>query len=66
MFRYNAEKQALRDGAILEQEFCFAIIIRGPLEEAPVYGEVVQMLDANNFLYEPVRIRNQFRNRISG
>lgn len=66
LFRYNTEMQALRDGVILEQEFCLAITIRDPLKEAPVYDEVVQMLDANNFFHEPVRIRNQVRNRISG
>ena len=64
LFRYNAEMQAQRDGVTLEQEFCLVITIRDPHKTAPVYNEVVQQLNANNFVHSPVRIRNQVRNRI--
>ena len=56
--------QAQRDGVTLEQEFCLVITIRDPHKTAPVYNEVVQQLNANNFVHSPVRIRNQVRNRI--
>lgn len=64
LFRYNAEMQAQRDDVVLEQEFCLIITIRDPQKTAPVYDEVVQQLNVNNFVHSPVRIRNQVRNRI--
>lgn len=65
LFRYNIEAQSQRTGEVLEQEFCLVITIRDPRRQAPVYNEVIQQLNANNFVHTPVRLRNQVRNRLS-
>ena len=64
LFRYNIEMRASTTGEALEQQYCLAITIRDPMREAPVYDEVVQQLNINNFLHEPVKIRNQARSYI--
>lgn len=64
LFRYNAEQKALRADEMLEQEFCVIVTVRDPQREAPVYNEVRQLLNANNFVHNPVRVRNQVRAHI--
>lgn len=63
VYRDKTEREALSTGKILEQEYCVIITIRDPMDEAPVYDEVVRGLDQNNFWQSAIRLSNDVRIR---
>lgn len=58
LFRDFIEKDAVKRDYQLSQEFCMVLTIRDPLGIAPVYDEVTQQLNHENFIHHDVRVRN--------
>lgn len=63
-YRDYTEREALKNGELLEQEYCIIISIHDPLEEAPLYNEVPQLLEQHNFWHQNVQLTNQVRTMI--
>lgn len=63
VYRDNTERKALITGEPLKQEYCIIITIRDPIDEAPVYDDVVHGLDQNDFWHSAIRLSNHVRNR---
>lgn len=61
LYRDFIEKDAAKKDYQLSQEFCMVITIRDPLGIAPVYDEVTQQLNQENFIHHDVRVRNTVR-----
>lgn len=61
LFRDFIEKDALKRDYQLSQEFCMILTIRDPLGIVPVYDEVTQQLNNENFIHHDIRIRNVVR-----
>lgn len=61
LYRDFIEKDALKKDYQLSQEFCMILTIRDPLGTAPVYDEVTQQLNSENFVHHDVRVRNIIR-----
>lgn len=58
LFRDFIERDAAKKDYQLSQEFCMILTIRDPLGKAPVYDEVTQQLNQENFIHHDVRVRN--------
>lgn len=58
LFRDFIEKDAIKRDYQLSQEFCMVLTIRDPKGIAPVYDEVTQQLNNENFIHHDVRVRN--------
>ena len=61
LYRDFIERDALKKDYQLSQEFCMILTIRDPLGTAPVYDEVTQQLNNENFVHHDVRVRNIVR-----
>ena len=61
LYRDFIEKDALKKDYQLSQEFCLVLTIRDPKGAAPVYDEVTQQLNNENFIHHDVRVRNIVR-----
>ena len=61
LYRDFIEKDAFKRDYQLSQEFCMILTIRDPLGTAPVYDEVTQQLNNENFVHHDVRVRNIIR-----
>ncbi len=61
LYRDFIEKDALKKDYQLSQEFCLVLTIRDPKGTAPVYDEVTQQLNNENFIHHDVRVRNIVR-----
>ncbi len=61
LYRDFIEKDAIKKDYQLSQEFCMILTIRDPLGIAPVYDEVTQQLNNENFVHHDVRVRNIVR-----
>jgi hypothetical protein len=61
LYRDFIEKDAIKKDYQLSQEFCMILTIRDPLGIAPVYDEVTQQLNNENFVHHDVRVRNAIR-----
>jgi len=58
LYRSFIEKDAEKKDYQLSQEFCMILTIRDPLGTAPVYDEVTQQLNQQNFIHHDVKVRN--------
>ena len=58
LFRDFIEKDADKRDYQLAQEFCMVLTIRDPQGIIPVYDEVTQQLNNENFIYHDIRVRN--------
>lgn len=58
LFRDFIEKDAAKRDYQLSQEFCMVLTIRDPMGTAPVYDEVSQQLNTENFIHHDVKVRN--------
>ena len=61
LYRDFIERDAQKKDYQLSQEFCMILTIRDPLGTAPVYDEVTQQLNNENFVHHDVRVRNIVR-----
>ena len=61
LYRDFIERDALKKDYQLSQEFCMILTIRDPLGTSPVYDEVTQQLNNENFVHHDVRVRNIVR-----
>ena len=48
----------------LKQEFCIILTIKDPTGKVPVYNEITQQLQAKNFIYSNVQLRNEIRGHV--
>ncbi len=62
LFRDFIERDAIKRDYQLSQEFCMVLTIKDPLGTAPVYDEVTQQLNSENFIHHDVRVRNVIQN----
>lgn len=58
LYRDFIERDAAKKDYQLSQEFCMVLTIRDPLGTAPVYDEVTQQLNQENFVHHDVKVRN--------
>lgn len=61
LYRDFVEKDAAKKDYQLSQEFCLVLTIRDPLGQVPVYDEVTQLLNQENFIHHNIKVRNDIR-----
>lgn len=58
LYRDFIERDAAKKDYQLSQEFCMILTIKDPLGTAPVYDEMTQQLNRENFIHHDVKVRN--------
>lgn len=59
LYRDFIEKDALKKGYQLSQDYGMRLTIKDPTGKAPVYNEVAQQLKYLNFIHHDVYVKNQ-------
>ena len=63
-YREAILRESKTTGEVLRQEFCIILTIKDPTGKTPVYNEVTQQLQAKNFIYSNVQLRNEIRGHV--
>lgn len=58
LYRDFIEKDALKKGYQLSQDYCMILTIKDPTGKAPVYNEVTQQLTYRNFIHHDIHVKN--------
>lgn len=59
LYREHTEQRAKLERAIPSQDFCLILTIRDPNQEASVYDDITQGLDAYNFWHSNIKITSE-------
>ncbi|MEW4231519.1 S8 family peptidase [Priestia megaterium] len=57
VYREFTEEKAGNEGTNLSQDFCVIITLKDPSQTKPVYDEVSQLLESNNFIHRNIKVR---------
>lgn len=58
LYRDFIEKDALKKGYQLSQDYCMILTIKDPTGKAPVYNEVAQQLTYRNFIHHDIHVKS--------
>ena len=64
LFRDAVERETRSTGVSPETDFCILLTVKDPSGNAPVYNEVTQQLEAKNFIYSNIQLKNEVRVRL--
>lgn len=57
IYRDFIENRAESERMALSQDFCVIITIKDPSQTRPIYDEVTQLLESNNFIHRNIKVR---------